>query len=109
MEQLLEIENKVHNQKCAPYDEEIHFTVDGEPCELEVPKLTANEIIKRFGGKDPATHYLVQIKRKEKISYKDKGEELVSISDCSQFQVISTGPTPVSDGSNNLRVRQCAF
>jgi len=80
-----------------PHEKDIHFTVDGEPEKIEYPKLSANNIISEYGKKDPSTHYLVQIKHREKISYKDKGGDLVTIQEHSRFQIISTGPTPVSD------------
>ncbi len=76
---------------------EIHFTVDGEPYESTQRELTPNEIIKRFAQKDPATHYLVQIEGHHQESYKDKGDVPIKMHDGMKFQVISTGPTPVSD------------
>ncbi|HCG00241.1 MAG TPA: hypothetical protein DEV93_06815 [Chloroflexi bacterium] len=86
----------------APYlaagqQREIHFRVDGEPCETEHRELTPNQIIKEFGRKDPATHYLVQIEEgHERVSYKDKGNDPIELHDGDSFQVISTGPMPVS-------------
>lgn len=76
---------------------EIHFTVDGEPFKTDQRELTPNEIIREFGHQDPNTHYLVQIKGGEKISYQGKGDEPIKLHDGMRFQVISTGPTPVSD------------
>ena len=76
----------------------IHFTVDGEPCETKEKELTPNQIIKRFAGKDPATHYLMQIVHgHEPISYQGKGEDPIRLREGMKFQVMSTGPTPVSD------------
>lgn len=77
---------------------EIHFTVDGEPFETDKRELTPNEIIKEFGGQDPATNYLVQIKDGHKISYQGKGNEPIEMHNGMQFQIVSTGPTPVSEG-----------
>jgi len=74
---------------------EIHFTVDGEPLETRDRELTPNEILRKF-GKDPATQYLVQIKGHERISYQGKGDEPIKMHNEMRFQVISTGPTPVS-------------
>ena len=77
----------------------IYFFVDGEPHETREKELTPNQIIKRFAGKDPATHYLVQIHGHDPISYKGKGDEPIKIHEGTKFQVISTGPTPVSDST----------
>lgn len=79
-----------------PHVHEIHFTVDGEPYETRELELTPNEIIKRFADKDPATHYLVQIEGHRRISYQGKGDEPIKMQNGMKFQVISTGPTPVS-------------
>jgi len=73
---------------------EIHFFVDGEPFETDRRDWTPNEIIKTFGDKDPATHYLVRIEGH--ISYQGKGNEPIEIHDGEKFQIVLTGPTPVS-------------
>ena len=75
---------------------EIHFTVDGEPYETRERELTPNEILQKFAGKDPATHYLVQIQGQHRISYPGTGDEPITMHNGMRFQVISTGPTPVS-------------
>lgn len=75
----------------------IHFTVDGEPYETTEQRQTPDEIIQKYGGKDPAKNYLVQIEGHHKISYQGKGEEPIDIHEGARFQIISTGPTPVSD------------
>ena len=77
----------------------IHFSVDGEDYETTQREWTPNAIIKEFGGRDPATNYLVRIEGKHKISYEGKGNTPIHLHDCERFQIISTGPTPVSDGS----------
>jgi hypothetical protein len=78
---------------------EIHITVDGEPYETDKREMTPNEIIRDFGGGlDPATHYLVRIKGGHKESFQGKGDDPIKLHDCDQFQIISTGPAPVSDG-----------
>ena len=76
---------------------EIHFKVDGEACVTREHELTPNEIIREFGKKDPATHYLVEIKGDHKESYKGKGDVEIKMRDGMNFQIVSTGPTPVSD------------
>jgi len=95
---LTDIEQAVEEiQEVEHYAHEIHFSVDGEPFETTKHELTPNQIIKQYGEKDPATNYLIQIKGNEKISYQGKGDEEIKLHDCMSFQVVSTGPTPVSD------------
>src|SRR5262245_56236276 len=76
---------------------EIHFTVDGEPLETTRRELTPNEIIRQFAQKDPATHYLVQFEGHHRESFQGKGDIPIKMHNGMKFQVISTGPTPVSD------------
>jgi hypothetical protein len=76
---------------------EIHFKVDGESFETTKRELTPNEIIKEFAKQDPATHYLVQIEGHHRESFQGKGDVPIKMHDGMKFQVISTGPTPVSD------------
>ena len=78
------------------HQHEIHFFVDGEPHETDKRELTPNEIIKDFGEKDPATHYLVRIEGHHRVSYEGKGNEPIKLHDGERFQIVSTGPTPVS-------------
>jgi hypothetical protein len=88
-------EHEIEELKHKP----VHITVDGEREETKHHVLTPDQIIKEFGGgKDPKTHYLVQTTHGEMISYKDKGHEPIKLCDGMSFQIISTGPTPVSDG-----------
>jgi hypothetical protein len=79
----------------------IHFRVDGEPFTTQASELTPNDIIKDFAGKDPANHYLVQIRGHEKISYEGMGTTPIKMHDGMRFQVISTGPTPVSNSTDD--------
>jgi hypothetical protein len=78
--------------------DQIHFKVDGEPYTTFAEELTPNQIIREFAGKDPATHFLVQIHGHDRKSYEGVGEIPIRLHDGERFQVISTGPTPVSDG-----------
>lgn len=78
------------------HHQEIHFFVDGEPFETDQRKWTPNEIITTFGGKDPATNYLVRIEGHHRHSYQGKGNEPIEIHNGEKFQIVSTGPTPVS-------------
>ncbi|MDA9519062.1 hypothetical protein XI06_01540 [Bradyrhizobium sp. CCBAU 11434] len=77
----------------------IHFTVNGEPEKTEQREWTPDDIITKFGEVDPASNYLVRIKGHHKESFQGKGEIPIEIHDCDDFQIVSTGPTPVSDGS----------
>lgn len=77
---------------------EIHFEVDGEPCETTKHELTPNQIIEEFGKKSPADNYLVQITPGHTESYKGKGDIPIRMHDGMRFQIVSTGPKPVSNG-----------
>ena len=78
---------------------EVHFTVDGEDCETCEREQTPNQIIRDYGKKDPASNYLMEIQGVHKISYQGKGEEKIEIHEHEAFQIVSTGPTPVSDAT----------
>ncbi len=75
----------------------IYFKVDGEPYDTRAHELTANEILKEFAGVDPATHYLLQIQGHHHVSFQGKGDDPIRMEEGMRFQVISMGPTPVSD------------
>jgi len=75
----------------------ITIVVDGEPYEAPRRIMTPNEIIRGATNKDPANHYLVQITKHDRISYKDKGDEPIRLKKGLKFQVICTGPMTVSD------------
>ncbi len=94
---------KAHNAPPQPHPHVIHFTVDGEPCETEEKELTPNEIIRDCAGKDPATNYLVQIDGRHRTSYEGKGNTPIKLHNNMKFQVVSTGPTPVSDPCHEYR------
>ena len=93
-----EVEEALQELREAEHQHVIQFTVDGEPCETERREVTPDEIIREFGAKDPATNYLVQIKGNHKVSYQGKGSEPIKLHNNMKFQIISTGPTPVSEG-----------
>jgi hypothetical protein len=76
---------------------DIHFTVDGEPCTAHVREMTPNRIIREFGGKDPATTYLVEIHGHERTNFEGRGDVPIELRDGEKFQCVSKGPTPVSD------------
>lgn len=78
---------------------EILFLVDGERETTHEHALTPNFIIQEFGKKDPSIHYLIELKghNHEKESYEGRGDEPIRLHPHQRFQIISTGPTPVSD------------
>lgn len=77
----------------------IHILVDGEEYTTTERELTANQIISEFGKKNPATNYLVEIEGNRKISFQGKGNEEIKLHNNLSFQIVSTGPTPVSFAS----------
>jgi hypothetical protein len=96
-----EIEEAVHEIREAEEHQHhrIHFLVDGEEEETNKHELTANQIISEYGKKDPSSNYLVEIHGTEKKSYQGKGDEKIKLHDGMSFQIVSTGPTPLSDVS----------
>jgi hypothetical protein len=74
----------------------IHYFVDDERQETDEEELTATEILDH-AKIDPKNHYLVQIKGKERISYKDDPNKEIRMRNGMKFISVSTGPTPVSD------------
>jgi hypothetical protein len=73
----------------------ITFTVDGEPVQTREHRLTPNQIL-GLAGIDPASHYLVQVKGRQQVSYQGKGEEPIIVHEHAVFVSVSTGPTPTS-------------
>ncbi|MEZ5898519.1 MAG: multiubiquitin domain-containing protein [Hyphomicrobiaceae bacterium] len=94
----------VEHLKSRPPRGPITIVVDGEPYEAPRRIMTPNEIIRGATSKDPATHYLVQITKHERISYKDKGDEPIRLKKGLKFQVICTGPMTVSDPQHQTGV-----
>lgn len=76
---------------------QITIKVDGEPYHPPRRRMTPNAIIKEAAGANPAENYLVQIKGRQRVSYQDKGDIPIRLRDGMSFQVVFTGPTPVSD------------
>jgi hypothetical protein len=82
---------------------EIHFFLDGEPEKTTDHELTPNQIIEKFGHKSSATHYLVEIEHGgKKESFQGKGDLPIKLRDGMRFQMVSLGPTPVSDGRSPM-------
>jgi hypothetical protein len=90
--------------KTRPLRGPITIVVDGEPYEAPRRVMTPNEIITGATNKNPANHYLVQITKHERISYKDKGDEPIRLKKGLKFQVICTGPMTVSDPQHQTGV-----
>jgi hypothetical protein len=91
-----EVEEAIREIREAEHHHEIHFTLDGEPYETCLREATPDQIIADFGKQGPATNYLVQIQGTHKVSYQGKGDVEIKLHDCMNFQIISTGPKPVS-------------
>lgn len=87
----------VERLRTRPAEWPITIEVDGEPYQPLRRVMTPNEIIVEAANKDPATHYLVRITKGGRISYEGKGDDPIRLRDGMRFQIISTGPTPVSD------------
>lgn len=87
----------VERFKTRPAKGHITIFVDAEPYVPPKRIMTPNEIIEDGGKKNPATNYLVQITPHGKKSYKDKGTISIRLKNGEQFQIVSVGPTPVSD------------
>jgi Tfp pilus assembly protein PilX len=93
------IEAAVEEIKAAEERCEIHFTVDGEPHETDQRELAPDEIIRKFGERDPSKNYLVQIVGGQKESYQGKGEIPIKMHDGMRVQILCIGPMTVSDGT----------
>ena len=97
---LKHLEEAVQEIKEAEHrHHEIDFTVDGEDYKTTEREMTPNQIIREYGKMDPATHYLVKIHGARKESYQGKGDEKIKVHEHDAFQIVSTGPTPVSDAT----------
>jgi len=73
----------------------IKFTVDDEQYTTDDRTLTPTQIL-HIAGIDPATHYLVEIKNKRQVSYRDQPNEEIRINKDDKFVSVFMGPTPVS-------------
>ena len=72
------------------------ISIDGEAYKAPEKTMTANEILS-LGDLATDEHYLVQIKRNDKISFKGKGDEKIDLYEGAKFISIYTGVTPVSN------------
>lgn len=71
----------------------VTIKVDGEPL-AGVPQHTTPDEILRLDGIDPTGHYLVRVAGDK--SYRDKGDEPITVHQGEKFVSLSTGPTPTS-------------
>ncbi len=71
------------------------YTVDDEPQTTTAHELTPTQILQN-AGIDPATHYLVEIRGHERISFQGKPDVEIHMHEHMKFISVSTGPTPVS-------------
>ena len=70
--------------------------IDNETYPAPDKTMTANAILV-LGGVDPKQNYLVQIKRDNRISYKDKGDVEIDLFEGAKFVSHYLGETGVSD------------
>lgn len=75
----------------------IRFTLDGEEVTTTLHQMTPNQIIRDLGEKDPAAHYLVELRGNQRESYQNRGDELIRLRNNQRFIIVFTGATPVSD------------
>lgn len=94
----------VERLKSRPPRGLITIVVDGEPYDAPRRVMTPSEIIEAATNKNPGNHYLVQITKYERVSYKDKGDEPIRLKKGLKFQVICTGPMTVSDPQHQTGV-----
>ncbi len=76
-------------------DHSIDFTVDGEQVTTTARELTPRQIL-TLAKIDPATHYLVQIDGRHRVSYEAEPDTPIHVHEDAKFISVSTGPTPVS-------------
>ncbi len=73
-----------------------YYTVDDEPQTTNAHVLTPREILTAV-GLSTAAYYLVLMRGNEKISYKDKYDEQIHMSQHMTFISVFIGDTPVSE------------
>ncbi len=71
------------------------FTVDGQAFTTRQHELTPVQIMK-IAGIDPTTHFLVEIRGREQISFEGKPDTEIKMRQHMVFITASLGPTPVS-------------
>lgn len=73
----------------------VTIEVDNESLVVEKGTMTAAAIVE-MSGKDPATHYLIEVQGRHQVAYKDQPNELVKVHENSKFATACSGPTTVS-------------
>ena len=73
----------------------IHYTVADEPQTTTEHTLTPHQIMSN-AGINPDENYLVEIRGRERVSFKDKPNEPIHMHEGQKFVVVFVGPVPVS-------------
>ena len=73
----------------------IHYTVADEPQTTSERTLTPRQIMAN-AGINPDENYLVEIKGRERKSYKDHPNDPIHMHEGQKFVVVFVGPVPVS-------------
>ena len=72
-----------------------HYTVDDEPQTTSKHTLTPKEIMSKAGIK-PEENYLVEIKGRDRVSYKDAPDKPIHMHEHQKFVTVFVGSVPVS-------------
>ena len=84
----------MNTQEQKKHPNAVHFTIDGEPVEIETDSLTMSQVL-ALVGKKPDEWYLVEKVGREQKKFEDPAQE-VPISHGAKFVTVFTGPNPVS-------------
>lgn len=76
-------------------DNLIHYTVDGEPQTTTERNMTPRQILTNAGD-DPTLVYLIEVKGKDKESFKDKLDVEIHMHEGMVFVTAALGGGPVS-------------
>lgn len=79
----------------------IHYTVDSEPQTTDRRELTPRQILVNAKD-DPAKVYLIEVKGKEQVSFKDKPDVEIHMHDGMIFVTAALGGGGVSRGNFRL-------
>lgn len=73
----------------------IHYTVGDEPQTTTEKELAPTQIMAN-AGMNPDENYLVEIRGRQRVSYKDKPNDPIHMHEGQQFVTVFVGPVPVS-------------
>ena len=73
----------------------IHYTVGDEPQTTTEKELTPTQIMVN-AGINPDENYLVEIRGRHRVSYKDKPNDPIHMHEGQKFVTVFVGPVPVS-------------